>query len=347
MSAQTAGPETLGHLSDAPQNEDPNSKRAKAVTGKSPMQIAIGRLRRDKIAVVCLIVVVFFFLVALLAPWLKSVFGVSSEDVLPSQYVDLDGIPKTGPPNHGFDPDHPFGIAPSTAVDNLAYWLDGCRNSLQVATIATIMASLTGITLGLISGFAGGVLDRTISFITDFFLTIPFLLAALSLAPILSERFAVNEGATVLGVHMSYQSIQVTALILVLAGFGWMGVCRLIRGEVLSLREREFVMAARVLGMPTRRILVRELLPNLAAPIVVSISLMLPAFVAAEAGLAFLGIGVTTRPSWGRIIENATRFFDTYPLYLWEPLLGIVAVVLALNLLGDAIRDAMDPKTRR
>jgi len=347
MSAQTAGPETLGHLSDAPQNEDPNSSRAKAVTGKSPMQIAIGRLRRDKIAVICFIVVVFFFLVAILDPWLKSLFGVTSDDVLPSQYLNLDGIPLEGPPDHGFDPDHPFGIAPATAVDNLAYWLDGCRNSLQVATIATVFASLTGITLGLISGFAGGVLDRTISFITDFFLTIPFLLAALSLAPILSERYAVDGGATWFGVAVSYQTIQVGALIMVLAGFGWMGVCRLIRGEVLSLREREFVMAARVLGMPTRRILIRELLPNLAAPIVVSISLMLPAFVAAEAGLAYLGIGVTTRPSWGRIIESATRFFDSYPLYLWEPLLGIVAVVLALNLLGDAIRDAMDPKTRR
>ena len=347
MSAQTAGPETLGHLSEPPPNEDPNSSRAKAITGKSPLQIAIGRLRRDKIAMVCFFVVVFFVLVAILAPWLKSLFGVTSEDVLPNQFLNLDGLPKVGPPNNGFDPDHPFGVAPRTAVDNLAYWLDGCRNSLQVAAIATLFASLTGITLGLISGFAGGVLDRAISFITDFFLTIPFLLAALSLAPIISERFAANDGATFFGTHFSYQTIQVGALVMVLAGFGWMGVCRLIRGEVLSLREREFVMAARVLGMPTRRILVRELLPNLAAPIVVSISLMLPAFVAAEAGLAFLGIGVTSRPSWGRIIEQATTYFDTYPLYLWEPLLGIVAVVLALNLLGDAIRDAMDPKTRR
>jgi peptide/nickel transport system permease protein len=347
MSAQTAGPETLGNLSDAPQNEDPNSSRAKAITGKSPMQIAIGRLRRDKIAMVCFFVVMFFVLIAILDPWLKSLFGVTSEDVLPSQFLNLNGIPKTGPPDNGFDPDHPFGIAPNTAVDNLAYWLDGCRNSLQVATISTVFAALVGIALGLVSGFVGGLLDKTISFITDFFLTIPFLLAALSLAPIISERFAVGGGATVFGTHLSYQTIQVTALIVILGGFGWMGVCRLIRGEVLSLREREFVMAARVIGMPTRRILIRELLPNLAAPIVVSISLMLPAFVAAEAGLAFLGIGVTTRPSWGRIIEAATRYFDTYPLYLWEPLLGIVAVVLALNLLGDAIRDAMDPKTRR
>ena len=104
-----------------------------------------------------------------------------------------------------------------------------------------------------------------------------------------------------------------------------MGVARLIRGEVLSLREREFVQAARVMGMPTRRILVKELLPNLAAPIVVAISLMLPAFVAAEAGLAYLGIGVTSGISWGQTINKATPFFETYPLYLWEPMIGIVA----------------------
>ena len=126
-----------------------------------------------------------------------------------------------------------------------------------------------------------------------------------------------------------------------------MSVARLIRGEVLSLREREFVQAARVMGMPTGRLLIKELLPNLVAPIVVASSLMLPAFVSAEAGLAFLGIGVTTRPSWGQTLTQATSFFNDYSLYLWQPLLGIVALVLALNLLGDAVRDALDPKTRR
>ena len=99
--------------------------------------------------------------------------------------------------------------------------------------------------------------------------------------------------------------------------------------------------------MPTRRILLKELLPNLVAPIVVAISLLLPAFFTAEAGLAYLGIGVTEVPSWGRMILLAVPFFETYPLYLYEPLIGIVALVLALNLLGDAIRDALDPKTRR
>lgn len=339
MSAQTA-PETLGHLSDEPSPADPNSKKAKEITGKSPMRIALGRLLKDKIAMICAIVVFFFILVAVFAGPICAIFNVSTETVLPSRYLDTlgGGLPLKGPPLHGFDPDHPFGIAPLSATDNLAYWVYGARTSLEISATATLFASVFGIVMGLVAGFMGGVIDKTISFVVDLFLTIPFLLAALVIAPIINQRFAASD---------NYPRIQFWALIVVLAGFGWMGVARLIRGETLSLREREFVQAARVIGMPTRRILVKELLPNLAAPIVISISLMLPAFVAAEAGLAYLGIGVTSGISWGQTINKATPFFESYPLYLWEPMIGIVALVLALNLLGDAVRDALDPKTRR
>lgn len=350
MSLPPVSAETLGHLSDeaevAPRGSGGKrgrkGKRGKqdSIVGKSPMQIALGRLRRDKVAVVCFVIVVIFVLVAILAVPLMSLFDVSDETVRPIGLVDPlnGGIPLIGPPNHGFTMDHPFGIAPNKATDNLAYWLKGAQTSMLIATSATLVASIVGVTLGLIAGFAGGILDRIISFATDFFLTVPFLLAALSLAPIINERFASSD---------NYSIIQRAALVGVLSLFGWMSIARLIRGEVLSLREREFIQAARVLGMPTRRVLVRELLPNLAAPIVVSVSLMLPAFVAAEAGLAYLGIGVTDGKSWGQIINDGTRYFDKYSLYLYEPLIGIVLLVISLNLLGDAIRDALDPKTRR
>lgn len=345
----TPVPEKLETLHDEPVHEGPQDKKSwrrrkkpesESIEGKSPLQIAMGRLRRDKIAMVCLFVVTVFVLIAIFAGAIANYFGVSLESVLPSRYIDPlnGGLPKEGPPLHGYDPDHPFGIAPRTADDNLAYWLYGARTSLSIAGMATLAASLFGILMGLVSGYAGGMLDKTISFFTDLFLTIPFLLAALSVAPILNERFADNPE--------QYQTVKYWSLVIILTFFGWMGTARLIRGEVLSLREREFVMAARVIGMPTSRILRRELLPNLVAPIVVSASLMLPAFVTAEAGLAFLGIGVDGA-SWGQTINKATDFFQVYPLYLWEPLIGIVLLVLALNLLGDAIRDALDPKTRR
>jgi ABC-type dipeptide/oligopeptide/nickel transport system permease subunit len=337
-----AGPETIGHTSEGPSTSEYESQAAKEIAGKSPMRIAFGRLVRDKIAIVCALVTLFFVLIAMFAGTICNIFNVSTETVLASQYLDVlgGGLPKPeyGPPNGGFTIEHPFGIAPRTANDNLAWWVYGCRTSLSIAGLATLFAAVTGVVLGLTAGFLGGTVDRLISFLTDLFLTIPFLLAALTLAPIVSERFREAE---------NYGQIQFYNLIFVLAVFGWMPIARLIRGEVLSLREREFIMSARVLGMPTRRILIKELLPNLAAPIVVAVSLMLPAFVSAEAGLAFLGIGVTESPSWGQTITLAVDFFETYPLYLYEPLLGVVALVLSLNLLGDAIRDALDPKTRR
>jgi peptide/nickel transport system permease protein len=344
MSAETAGPETLGSLSDEPQPQDPNSQQAKEISGKSPMRIALGRLARDKIAVVCALVVLFFIICAVFAGPISNLFGVDLVTPLASERVDglNKGLPKPemGPPNGSFTWDHPMGVAPRTGEDNLAYWLYGCRVSLTIATTATIFASIVGVIIGLVSGFLGGAVDKVLSFFIDMFLTIPFLLAALTIAPIINDRFNTSD---------NYSTIQKTALIIVLSIFGWMGVARLIRGEVLALREREFVQAARVIGMPTSRILFKELLPNLAAPIIISISLMLPTFVALEAGLAFLGIGVTDGVSWGQTILKGTNltFFREYPQYLWQPLLGIVALVLSLNLLGDAVRDALDPKTRR
>ena len=344
MSADTAGPETLGHLSDEPEHQDPNSQQAKEIAGKSPMRIAMGRLARDKIAVVCAVIVLFFIICAVFAGPISHLFGVSLDTPLASERVDglNNGLPKPemGPPNGSFTWEHPMGVAPRTGEDNLAYWLYGCRVSLTIATTATIFASLLGIIVGLLAGFLGGAVDKVLSFFIDMFLTIPYLLAALTLAPIINERFSLSD---------NYGTIQKFSLVIVLATLGWMGTARLIRGEVLALREREFVQAARVMGMPTSRILFKELLPNLAAPIIISISLMLPAFVAAEAGLAYLGIGVTDGVSWGQTILKGTNltFFREYPQYLWQPLLGVVALVLALNLLGDALRDALDPKTRR
>lgn len=341
MSAPVTPPDTLDESVDQAVGQGPETKQ-REITGKSPMQIALGRLLRDKIAVVCGIVVLFFILVAISAPLIAHIFNVSLEAGSPSKDIEfLTGMPNTGPPNHPFDWHHPFGLAPKTANDNLAYWVYGCRTSLLVSGLSTLAAALIGVSMGLIAGYAGGIIDRFISFWIDFWLTIPFLLMALSLAPILNDRFATNPDR--------YATVQLWSLVVILSITGWMQIARLVRGEVLSLREREFIQSAQVVGMPTHRILIKELLPNLVAPIVISISLLLPAFVAAEAALAYLGIGITQGASWGQTINKAAsiKYFQDYPLFLWEPLLGIVALVLALNLLGDAIRDALDPKTRR
>jgi ABC-type dipeptide/oligopeptide/nickel transport system permease subunit len=319
--------------------ELPDPETEKEIAGRSPFQIALSRLRSDKIAIVCAGIVVIFILIALFAPLLTQLFGVEVRAGDPSSDTDAFNFPVIGPPDHPFTWEAPLGLAPDTGDDNLAEWFYGARTSLMIASVSTIIVTLIGITVGLIAGFSRGGLDRFISFVIDVFLSLPFLVMALAVAPIIVLRF--NDEPQVL------KYAQVIALILILIFFTWMGLARLIRGEVLSLREREFIQAARVIGVPTRRILFKELLPNMVAPIVVSFSLTLPAIVAAEAGLSYLGIGVIGVPSWGQTVLKAVPYFDTYPLYLYAPVIGIFVLVVALNLLGDAIRDAFDPKTRR
>jgi ABC-type dipeptide/oligopeptide/nickel transport system permease subunit len=309
------------------------------VAGRSPTQIAMTRLRGDKIAMTCLVIVALFVIIAVFCPLIAKAFGVQLHAGDNVTQLDQFNFPLYGPPDHGFTWKAPLGIAPNTADDNLAEWLYGARTSLIVATVATVVATLIGIVVGLLAGFSRGWLDRVINFFIDVFLSLPFILVALALAPIIVSRFGNSPQQLVYW--------QFASLLVVLSLFGWMTLARLVRGEVLSLREREFVQAARVIGVPTRRILSKELLPNLIAPIIVSISLGLPAFVTAEAGLAYLGIGVVGVASWGQTINKAVNFFNTYPLYLYAPVVGILVLVMSLNLLGDAVRDAFDPKTRR
>jgi ABC-type dipeptide/oligopeptide/nickel transport system permease subunit len=331
-----------GELAVHDQAADPSLEpdARKQIAGRSPTRIAFDRLKRDPIAVVCFLVVVLFILIAVFADQVQALFGVSTETVRASDVIDpVTRLPLEGPPNGSFDPDHPFGLAPGNGTDNLAVWIEGCRTSLYLATVAVVLSTIIGVTLGLLAGFVGGILDTIISFVTDLFLTLPFLVMALAISPILNDRFGDDTEKLKFATFYS--------LVAILVFFGWMGVTRLVRGEVLSLREREFVKAARVIGVPTHRILLREMLPNLIAPIIISFSLGLPAYITLEAGLSYLGIGVFGRESWGQTIAAATQWWEQYPLYLLEPVLGLAILVVALNLLGDALRDAFDPKTRR
>ena len=332
-------------LAEAPVGaaEAPEGKK---LAGRSPSQIALLRLRQDKLALACFVIVLFLVLAGIFAPVICNLLNIYPTAATipydPSQVLDFNtGLPLQGPPNHGFWAEHPLGLAPQTAVDNLARLLYGLRTSLFVATCATVFSTLFGVVLGLVAGFSRGWMDRIIMFVTDLFLSFPFILGALAMSPIIVSHFAKPGQLGILS------KVQLFALIGILVIFTWMPLCRLIRGQVLSLREREFVQAAQVMGVPTRRILFKELLPNLVAPIVVATSLSLPAFVTAEAGLSYLGIGITGIPTLGQTILDAQNWWEVYPLYLWAPVLTICALVLALNLLGDSIRDAFDPRTRR
>ena len=220
----------------------------------------------------------------------------------------------------------------------------GARPSLIIGFVAAVASTIIGVTLGLIAGYLGGVADKVISWVIDFFLSLPILLLVLAIVPIMQKSLAAGGDLTA----EETSTIRFWVLIVILFVFGWMGLARLVRGEVKSLREREFVQAARAIGVPTRSILFREILPNLVGPIIVSASIAVPAYITYEATLSYLGAGlVEPTASWGRTIADAQNLFATYPLWLWPSVIGLSLLVLALSLLGDSIRDAFDPTSRR
>jgi ABC-type dipeptide/oligopeptide/nickel transport system permease subunit len=317
----------------------PGQPAAKVSTvSKSPTRIALTRLRQDRVAMICAVICLAFVLIAIFAPLLAALEG-QNPTTYHQELTDRYGFPTIGPTT-----EHWFGVEPRLGRDLFARWVYGSRPSLIVAGVVTVITTIIGVVIGLIAGFSGGWLDRVLSWVIDFVLSLPYLLFAIGAAAVLLTLFGGGETAGAEEVAR----VRFISLICVLSFFGWAGLARLIRGQVLSLRERDFIAAAKVLGVPTRQILFKELLPNLVGPIVISVSLGLPTYVVAEAGLTVLGAGlIEPTPSWGLTISFATSYYRADPLYLWLPVLGITILVLALSLLGDAIRDAFDPRTRR
>jgi ABC-type dipeptide/oligopeptide/nickel transport system permease subunit len=306
---------------------------------KSPTQIALARLRKDRLAMVCLGIFIFFLAIAVFAPLLTELEGQDTTTL----HQDL--LDQYGFPTIAANGDHWFGVEPRLGRDLFARFVFGARPSLIIACSVTAITGVVGVIMGLVAGFLGGWVDRVVSWIIDFVLSLPYLLFAIAVPAVLLTVF-VEDASTADTAEVT--KARFASLILVLSFFGWASLARLIRGEVLSLREREFVAAAKVLGVPTHQVLFKELLPNLVAPIIISTSLALPTYIVAEAGLTFLGVGlVEPTPSWGLSIANATVYYRADPLYLWLPVLAISILVLALSLLGDSIRDAFDPRTRR
>jgi peptide/nickel transport system permease protein len=217
----------------------------------------------------------------------------------------------------------------------------GMRTSLLVAFAAAILTTALGVLVGIIAGYATGWLAALINWFTDFILAFPFLIFSLAAIPIVVNRFYGNAPE-----QPAYFRIMV--LILILGAFGWPYTARIVRGQVLSLREREFVEAARAAGAGVGHMLFRQLLPNLWAPILVVFSLSVPALITTEAALSFLQIGILEpTPDLGRMILYSVNYIQADPWYTLFPGITILLLVLAFNLLGDSIRDALDPKSSR
>lgn len=312
---------------------------ATEVAGRSLRQIAWGRLRRDRGAMVAFGVLLFVFLMAAFAPLVTGWIGVNPFD-FDATALDLSKGSIPAGPWGAASWSHPLGVEPLTGRDLLARLLYGARVSLFIAVTSVIFTAVIGTVIGIIAGYKGGRWDTFIGRSTDLLLAFPQILMLIALSPVLTQRLQ--------AMGLSPENARVAYLIIVFVFFGWPYLARLVRGQVLSLREREFVEAAIATGAPTRRILFREMLPNLWAPLIVYTTISLPTIIAAEATLSYLGVGIVEpTPSWGKMLADSVRFFSVVPSYLFIPGTVLFVVVFAFNVFGDAVRDALDPRAGR
>ncbi|MET7613530.1 ABC transporter permease [Streptomyces seoulensis] len=312
------------------------SVKAKDVQGRSLGRIAWERLKRDKLALTGGTVVVLLIVIALLAPVLTHLIG-QDPDAYHENLIDpLFGTPKGS--LGGLGGEHLLGVEPVNGRDILARILYGAQISLLVGFLSAVVAVALGTVLGILAGFFGGWVDSVISRVMDGLLAFPQLLFIIALVSVMPN--------SMLG--LSGSAVRVFVMILVIGFFGWPYIGRVVRGQTLSLREREYVDAARSLGAGRFYILFKELLPNLVAPIIVYSTMMIPTNILTEAALSFLGVGVKPpTASWGQMLSNAIDYYDSDPMYMVVPGVAIFITVLAFNLFGDGVRDALDPKASR
>ncbi|RSM47023.1 ABC transporter permease [Amycolatopsis balhimycina DSM 5908] len=266
--------------------------------------------------------------IVLLAAGADLFAGVEGQSLVP----DIATLGPTGLPAGtlgGVSGAHWFGVEPLTGVDLFALVAHGARTSLLVGLGATVLATALGVVIGVSAGYLGGWWDRLVTWTADVILGFPYLIFMVALGAVLPVDFP----------------RQVT-LIVVLGLFGWPRVARIVRAQALTLSRRDFVAAAKVIGGGPWHVITKELLPNLWAPIIVVASLSIPSMIGSEAALSFLGVGVLPpTPSWGRTISTAIDFFETDPMYLVFPGLLLFLITLAFNVVGDAVRDALDPRS--
>jgi len=293
-----------------------------AVEGRSQWQLTWRRLRSDKVAVISIIVIVVMILLAIFAPAVAALVHHPPDTAYPNTGENAAGNP-VGPGTNGF-----WLGTDDTGRDLMVRILYGARISLFVGIVTTLAATVLGVSVGLMAGYFGVIIDTILARFTDAVLAFPYVVLALALAVVLGP------------------SLQV--IIGVITFFSWAGISRIVRGQTLSLKEKEYIEAARSLGAGPFRIMFIDILPNLLAPVLVLATLYIPSAVVFEATLSFLGLGIQPpTASWGNILADAQNFYQVAWWYVVFPAVALLITTLAFNLLGDGIRDAMDPTTER
>jgi peptide/nickel transport system permease protein len=323
--------------------EGPGGKDAKGQTlvGRTPRQLAWIRFKRDRTGIVCAIIVGCFVFIAIAAPLIVKLYGKNAYDFYGQDEGLLNSFGLPIKPNGGISGDHWFGIEPQLGRDVFALLIFGIRTSLLIAMAVTVLAVGTGVLIGLIQGYLGGRTDYFLGRFSDFMLSFPQQLFFIAFSPVAISLFV--------GVGQQ-ESWYVRPIVLIGVQFalGWMSYGRLVRAQVLSLREREFVEAARISGASSWRIIRKELLPNIWSTILVQSTLALPVFLTAEAGLSFLGVGIVDpTPDWGLMFQKGAAFYHSDITFMFFPGIAMAIFVVSFNLLGDSVRDALDPKTLR
>jgi peptide/nickel transport system permease protein len=303
-----------------------------AVEGRSLGRIAWIRLRRDKVAMAGGVIVLLLIVIAIIGPYFVQDPNLYHANLINPTFSRPNG------PFGGISLAHPLGVEPVTGRDMLARIVVGARYSLLIGFLATALAVLIGVVMGVISGYFGGWVDSVIARAMDIFLAFPLLVFAIALVGVIpGSAFGV-----------SGNTLRVSLLVFIIGFFAWPYMGRIIRGQTLSLREREFVDAARSLGARGPYILVRELLPNLVGPILVYATLLIPTNILFEAALDFLGVGlIPPTPSWGYMLSTAVSqgYYSVDPMYMIIPGLAIFITIMSFNLFGDGLRDALDPRS--
>ncbi|HTR88717.1 MAG TPA: ABC transporter permease [Solirubrobacteraceae bacterium] len=300
-------------------------------TSDPPNRLFWRRLRRDRMAMASLVFIVLLVLVAVAAPLVVSLAGLPGPSAQNPNLTNAFGSP-LGPSLA-----HPFGVDP-LGQDVASRVIYGARVSLLVGIVGTALATVLGVVVGMLAGYYRGWTDTLLSRLIDVVLAVPVLMLGLGLG-------AACEVRGCLAGHVQ-SGLGVILFLIVLVN--WTYIARIVRGLVLSMREREFVQSARSLGASDLRIMTREILPNLTAPIVVYATLLIPQNILLEAALSFLGVGVRApTASWGQMIAAATPIFQTAWWYMAFPGVALLLTVLAFNLLGDGLQDAMNPRLAR
>lgn len=300
---------------------------AKRIEGKSPWVLAWQRLRRDRMSMVALGGILFIFALAILAPLVAALTGHGNLEQFRTTGLSVSGEP-VGPSGTFW-----FGTD-DQGRDLLVRIAYGARISLLVGVVATAITVLGGTVIGLAAGYFGKLVDSILARFMDWLLAVPFLLFAISLFSVVQVHpiGPIGPGLPV--------------VIIVLGFFGWASVGRLVRGQVLSIREKEYIEAARALGAGPWRIMFIDILPNLLAPLIVYSTLLIPITIVGEATLSFLGVGVIPPTAdWGQMISSAANMFLYGPWwYLVFPSAALLFTTLVFNIFGDGVRDAFDPR---